>query len=104
MRSTVTTAEIRSWPSVVPLWPDAASALGVGRSAAYDLVRRGEWPCRVLRLGRQLRVPTAELMAALGIPIDPTHDEAPVSASTASGAPVVHLPHVPEEKNCANHR
>ncbi len=77
--------ELRQWPATVPLWPDAAGALGLSRTAAYDLVRRGELPVRTLRLGRLLRVPTAELLTVLGIPLDPAHEEAP-SAATASGA------------------
>ena len=51
----------------VELWPTAAQALGVGRSKAYALVRQGEWPTRVLRLGSRYRVPTAELRRVLGI-------------------------------------
>ncbi|MCM3687689.1 helix-turn-helix transcriptional regulator [Kocuria rosea] len=60
-------------PLTIPLWPDAAQALGIGRSTAYELVRLGQFPIRVLRLGRKLRVPTAELYHFLGV--DP-HDEA----------------------------
>jgi excisionase family DNA binding protein len=36
-----------------------AEMLGVGRSTAYDAVRRGELP--VVRLGRRLLVPKAQL-------------------------------------------
>ena len=45
---------------------EAAMALGIGRSLAYDLTRRGEFPCRVLRLGRLLKVPVADLERLLG--------------------------------------
>jgi predicted DNA-binding transcriptional regulator AlpA len=92
--------ELRRWPPTVPLWPDAASALGLSRTAAYDLVRRGELPVRTLRLGRLLRVPTAELLAVLGIPLPATYDEAP-SASTASGALVDYLAHDRQENDRA---
>jgi excisionase family DNA binding protein len=61
--------DLRQWPPTVPLWPDAAGALGLSRTTAYELVRRGELPVRTLRLGRLLRVPTAELLAVLGIPL-----------------------------------
>jgi predicted DNA-binding transcriptional regulator AlpA len=88
--------EIRQWPPTVPLWPDAAGALGLSRTAAYELVRRGELPVRTLRLGRLIRVPTAELLTVLGIPLDPAHDEAP-SAATASGAVVSLCSHSQEE-------
>lgn len=44
----------------------AGRAIGIGRALAYDLVRRGEFPVRTLRLGRRVRVPTADLLALLG--------------------------------------
>lgn len=44
----------------------AGAAFGMGRSTAYDLHRRGEFPVEVLRLGRLLRVRTADLVRALG--------------------------------------
>ncbi len=36
----------------------AASILGIGRTLAYDLVRTGHFPVRLLRLGRRVLVPT----------------------------------------------
>jgi excisionase family DNA binding protein len=48
----------------------AARLLGCGRTLAYDLVRRGEFPCRVLPLGSRYRVPTADLLRALGLDTD----------------------------------
>jgi excisionase family DNA binding protein len=48
---------------------EAAEALGIGRSAAYECVHRGEVPS--IRLGRRLRVPTAALRVLLGI--DPSN-------------------------------
>jgi excisionase family DNA binding protein len=44
---------------------EAAQWCGLGRSAAYEAVRRGELP--VLRFGRSLRVPTALLRQMLGL-------------------------------------
>ncbi len=49
----------------------AAVILGCGRSLAYNLARRGEFPCRVLRLGRRYVIPTADLLRAIGIPVRP---------------------------------
>jgi excisionase family DNA binding protein len=46
---------------------EAAGWVGLGRSAAYEAVRRGELP--VLHFGRTLRVPTARLRAMLGLPV-----------------------------------
>lgn len=45
----------------------AGQLLGLGRSAAYELVKSGAWPTPVLRLGRRWRVPTGPLLALLGI-------------------------------------
>jgi predicted DNA-binding transcriptional regulator AlpA len=45
----------------------AAAVLGLSRTAAYELIRVGGWPTPVLRLGRLIRVPTAPLLALLGV-------------------------------------
>jgi hypothetical protein len=45
----------------------AARAFGLGSNLGYDLAARGLFPCRVLKLGRKLRVPTADLLEALGV-------------------------------------
>ncbi len=92
--------DLRQWPPTVPLWPDAAGALGLSRTTAYELVRRGELPVRTLRLGRLLRVPTAELLTVLGIPLNPSHDEGP-SAATASGPHVDPSAHDRQESDRA---
>lgn len=63
-------SDLRDWPPVVPLWPDAASVFSLGRSVAYDLARRGEFPCRVLRVGQALRCCSADLMRAVGLDPD----------------------------------
>ncbi|MFI6156711.1 helix-turn-helix domain-containing protein [Kitasatospora sp. NPDC051170] len=59
----------------------AARAFGVCRATAYRLVQLGSFPCRVLRVGYQYRVPTTSLMRALDV------EELPVYAShLAEGA------------------
>ncbi|MER5771056.1 helix-turn-helix domain-containing protein [Streptomyces sp. NPDC001985] len=45
----------------------AARAFGVCSTTAYRLIHRGDFPCLVLRVGRGYRIPTHELMRALGI-------------------------------------
>ncbi|MFE3018923.1 helix-turn-helix domain-containing protein [Streptomyces sp. NPDC059256] len=45
----------------------AARALGICSTTAYRLIRKGEFPCSVLRVGRGYRIPTSELLRALGI-------------------------------------
>ncbi|MFF7340777.1 hypothetical protein ACFZAT_26060 [Streptomyces sp. NPDC008163] len=42
-------------------------ALGLGRSKGYELARRGQYPCKVLRLGSAYRVVTADLLTLLGL-------------------------------------
>ena len=44
-----------------------AKCYGIHRTTGYELARRGELGVPVLRLGRRLRVPTAELRRVLGI-------------------------------------
>jgi predicted DNA-binding transcriptional regulator AlpA len=63
-----------SLPPVLDV-PTAGRLLGLGRSAAYDLIVAGLWPTPVLRLGRRLRIPTAPLLALLGL------DPVPLSQS-----------------------
>jgi len=63
------TDEIRALPPVLDV-ATAGRLLGLGRSAAYDLILAGEWPTPVLRLGRRLRIPTAPLLALLGLSTD----------------------------------
>jgi hypothetical protein len=58
--------ELRALPAVVDL-RTAAAVLDIGRTAAYELVRTGQWPTPVLRLGRRIKVPTAPLLALLGL-------------------------------------
>lgn len=58
--------EVQSLPPVLDV-PTAGRLLGLGRAASYQLVRRGEFPSPVLRLGKQLRVPTAPLLRLLGL-------------------------------------
>lgn len=42
-------------------------AFGVGRTTAYELARRGQFPCRIIRVGRAYRVVTADLLRVLGL-------------------------------------
>lgn len=43
----------------------AGQLLGLGRTAAYDAVRRGDIPS--IRIGRRIVVPTAKVLAMLGL-------------------------------------
>jgi predicted DNA-binding transcriptional regulator AlpA len=48
----------------------ASRAFGFSRAKGYDLIRSGQFPCRVLRIGRKTRVVTASLLRVLesGVP------------------------------------
>lgn len=61
--------ELLALPATIDLMT-AARALGLSRNGAYNLAGRGEFPCPVIRAGRLYRVPTAALLATLGITVD----------------------------------
>jgi predicted DNA-binding transcriptional regulator AlpA len=62
----VTPEELHRLPAVLDV-PTAACVLGVGRSAAYTMVKSGTWPTPVLRLGRRIRIPSAPLLSLLAL-------------------------------------
>ena len=76
----LTRAQLLALPAVIDV-TTAARALGLGRSTAYDLARRDEFPCRVLRIGSSYRVPTADLLRLLGIDPASERSSAPKSAA-----------------------
>ncbi len=52
----MTIARAESLPPVVDVVTVAAN-LGIGATAAYELIRTGAWPTPVLRLGKLIRIP-----------------------------------------------
>jgi len=62
----MTYEELMALPVSVDLMA-AARALGIGRSLAYDMAKRGRFPVRVLRLGNRYRVTRADLLRVLGV-------------------------------------
>ncbi|MER7968658.1 hypothetical protein ABTX35_06540 [Streptomyces sp. NPDC096080] len=58
--------ELLELPAAVDL-DTGNRALGLGRSKGYELAKRGQYPCKVLRLGNAYRVVTADLLALLGL-------------------------------------
>jgi hypothetical protein len=68
----VSFAEAFDLPLAVDL-RTAARALGLCPATAYKLIGQGGFPCTVLRLGRQYRIPTASLLRALGIEERPVY-------------------------------
>ena len=63
---TLTAAEVRALPAVVDV-VTAAEVLGIGRTVAYELVRTDRFPTPVLRVGRQIKIPTAYLIDLIGL-------------------------------------
>jgi hypothetical protein len=45
----------------------AGAILGIGRSKSYELAKGGEFPVRVLRIGRRYKVPIPAILALLGV-------------------------------------
>jgi hypothetical protein len=44
----------------------AGAVLGIGRTKAYELAQVGEFPVKILRVGRRYLVPTPALLELLG--------------------------------------
>ena len=63
-------------------------ALSLGRTKGFELAKQGEYPCRVMRVGRTYRVSRADLLRTLGI--DPHNDVAGVAAPATSNENTSH--------------
>lgn len=57
--------ELYALPSVVDLMT-AARALGIGRTRAYRLAHDDQFPVRIIRIGTNYHIPTADLLKVLG--------------------------------------
>ena len=62
----MTVEQMRNLPPVVDVLT-AAAILGIGRTAAYELIRIGQWPTPILRLGKLIRVPSTPLLDLVGV-------------------------------------
>ena len=62
----MTVATAQRVPPVVDV-PTAAAMLGIGRTAAYELIRLGQWPTPVLRLGKLIRIPSAPILELIRV-------------------------------------
>jgi hypothetical protein len=69
----MTWEELADLPATVGI-VTAGRAFGLGSSVAYQLAKAGEFPCRVLRVGKKYRVARADLFRALGM--EPNGDTA----------------------------
>lgn len=85
-QTAMTRSDLLALPAAIDL-VTAGRALGIGRTKAHELVRAGQFPVRVLRLGSAYRVPTAEVLNLLGInPASTSHtlDTAAVTSGDAA--------------------
>ena len=69
----MTATEVRALPAVVDV-VTAAEVLGIGRTVAYELVRTSRFPTPVVRVGHQIKIPTAYLIELLGLTTDHAPD------------------------------
>ncbi|TWE17011.1 DNA-binding protein [Kitasatospora atroaurantiaca] len=60
--------ELLALPTAVSV-PTAARALGIGVNKAYELIKLGQFPVRLLTLGETYKVPTASLRRVLGVEV-----------------------------------
>ena len=60
----MTLDDIRTGPPTLDV-ATAGRLLGISRSYAFELARRGEFPCRLLKVGSRYRVPRTALLAVL---------------------------------------
>jgi len=81
----LTLAEAALLPPTLDV-PTAARLLGISRSAAYQLAAQDARPAPVLRLGHALRIPTAPLLAAIGLTPTPVTPPAAPAADRAADA------------------
>jgi hypothetical protein len=74
----VTIAQLRTTATIDLM--TAARALGLGRTKAYELARREQFLCCVIRIGDTYRVPTAGLLELLGVTVEEPGSPTAVSA------------------------
>ena len=66
MTTSPSLADLASLPPVLDIVA-AGRLLGIGRTTAYQLARHGHFPVPVLHVGGGYKVPTAPLLALLGV-------------------------------------
>ena len=105
----VTLAQLRATATVDLM--TAAAALGLGRTKAYELARRGQFPCRVIRIGEVYRIPTPGLLELLGVAAEEPRSPTPPTAAdpampahltwaaTARKDPAMPLPRQPDRNS-----
>lgn len=64
--TSLTIGDLQSLPAVVDL-RTACKAFSIGKTVGYSLAQAGQFPCPVLKVRGQYRVPTAGIWEALGV-------------------------------------
>lgn len=83
----MTRVELLTLPAVVDV-PTAGRTLGFARIHSYEMARAGAFPVPVLKIGRNYRVPTAPLLAYLGIDPATAHHEHTPDLTTSDEATI----------------
>ena len=78
----LTPEQILQLPAAVDI-PTAGLAFGYGKTKAYQMARRGQFPCDVLPMGSGFRVTRAAICEVLGIK-EPPPAVAPPAESEAA--------------------
>jgi excisionase family DNA binding protein len=76
--------DLAALPAVLNV-EQAAEVLDLSRTAAYELIRNGEWPTPVFRLGRLIRIPTAPVLRLLGLEPEEASKRGPVNPDREAG-------------------
>ena len=80
----MTVERAQSLPPVVDV-PTAAAILGIGRTAAYELIRTGAWPTPILRLGTHPHSQWAPTRSGRGTPMIRTARVLPPRVTRSAG-------------------
>ena len=83
----LTPAQVAALPAM-PSVLEAFAALNIGQTLGYQMVRDGEFPIEVIRLGRIFRVRKADLLTYLGL-AEFVAAEVQSAAATTDDAPGV---------------
>ena len=94
----MTRDELRGLPVAVDL-VTAGRALGIGRTLAYELAARGDFPVPVRRIGTRWRCVTADLHDYLRV--TPDMRTAPVATDAAATTTDPEAPGVSDERSPA---
>lgn len=81
----MTCEELRKLPSVIGV-EQAGRALGMTRQTSYNMVKAGEFPVPVHKLGGRYKVPTHPLLRFLGV--EPDHGVDTPAPTSSGDAPV----------------